>query len=153
MKRVFLCLFILLVQSPELYSQKTEIFKWVVGTWKINTGNGTVCETWELSDDSTLRGKSFFINQNKDTIPQETLQIAFRNGDWYYISTVVGQNNNQPVSFKIIFQRGTEFISENPAHDFPKRIAYRRIKQQLFASIEGKNKGRYNKQNFDFSTE
>jgi hypothetical protein len=153
MKRILPCLFILLVQSPALYSQKTESLKWVVGTWKINTGNGTVCETWELSDDSTLRGKSSFIKQNKDTIPQENLQIAFRNGDWYYISTVVGQNNNQPVSFKIIFQRGTEFISENPAHDFPQRIAYRRVKQQLFASIEGKNKGKYSKQNFDFNAE
>ena len=153
MKRILLCLFILFVQSSVLYSQKTESFKWVVGTWKINTGNGTVCETWELSDDSTLRGKSFFIKQTKDTIPQEVLQIAFRNGDWYYISTVVGQNNNQPVSFKIIFQRGTEFICENPSHDFPQRIAYRRLKQQLFASIEGKNKDKYNKQNFDFATE
>ena len=153
MKSILLCLVILLVQSSALYSQKTESFKWVIGTWKLNTGNGTVCETWELSDDSTLRGKSFFIKQAKDTIPQETLQIAFRNGDWYYISTVVGQNNKQPVSFKIIFQRGTEFISENPAHDFPQRIAYRRIKQQLFASIEGKNKDKYSKQNFDFTTE
>ena len=153
MKRILPCLFILFVQSSVLYSQKTDSFKWVVGSWKINTGNGTVCETWELSDDSTLRGKSFFIKQPKDTVPQETLQIAFRNGDWYYISTVVGQNNNQQVSFKIIFQRGTEFISENSSHDFPQRIAYRRVKQQLFASIEGKNKGKYNKQNFDFGSE
>ena len=152
MKRIFTCLFILLVQASALYSQKTESFKWVVGTWKINTGNGTICETWEVEDDSTLRGKSFFIKQTKDTVPQETLQIAFRNGDWYYISTVIGQNNNQPVSFKIIFQRGTEFIGENPAHDFPQRIAYRRVKQQLFASTEGKNKGKYSKQNFDFSS-
>ena len=153
MKKILLCLFILFVQSPDLYLQKSETFKWVVGTWKINTVNGTVCEIWGSGNDSTLNGKSFYIKPNKDTVPQETLQIAFRNGDWYYISQVVGQNNNQSVSFKIIFQRGTEFISENPAHDFPQRIAYRRIKQQLFASIEGKNKGKYSKQNFDFSTE
>jgi hypothetical protein len=57
------------------------------------------------------------------------------------------------VKFKVIFLKATEFICENPAHDFPQRIAYRRIKQQLFASTEGKKNGRYNKQNFDFSLE
>ena len=154
MKKIKSRLLILaLLFCSAIFSQKTEEVKWLIGTWKINTPNGTVVEKWQFKNDSTLEGKSCFVRNNTDTIPQEKIEMAFRNGDWYYIPTVSNQNNNQPVSFKVIFTRGTEFISENPTHDFPQRIAYRRIKNQLFASIEGKRNGKYGKQNFDFSIE
>jgi uncharacterized protein YciI len=81
-------------------------------------------------------------------------EISKKDSSWYYISTVTGQNNKQPVAFKIIFQRFGEFISENPAHDFPQRISYRRyLPMLMFASIEGNSKGRYSKQNFNFYQE
>ncbi len=145
-------LFAVLFVSNCCYAQKTEQLKWIVGSWKITAGANTIIEEWKISNDSTFTGKSFFVKNGTDTIPQETIELSFRNGDWYYIPTVKDQNNNQPVPFKIIFLRGNEFISENPAHDFPQRIAYRRIKNQLFASIEGKRNGKYSKQNFDFIT-
>ncbi len=135
------------------YAQKSEQLKWMTGTWKINAGIGTIVEQWQITNDSTLTGKSVFVKNNTDTIPQESIELAYRNGSWYFISTVQGQNSNQAVSFKVIFLKGTEFISENQAHDFPQRIAYRRIKNQLFASIEGKRSGKYGKQNFDFVVE
>jgi hypothetical protein len=103
-------------------------------------------------NDDLFKGKSVMV-KGKDSTLQESLEISKKDTTWYYTSTVTGQNNNQPVSFKIIFQRIGEFICENPAHDFPQRIAYRRIKNQLFASIEGKRNGKYGKQNFDFTGE
>jgi hypothetical protein len=134
-------------------AQKSEQMKWVAGIWKISSGNNSIVEQWTITNDSMLTGKSFFVKDGKDSIQQESLELSFRNGNWNYISTVAGQNNNQPVYFKIIFLKGAEFIAENPAHDFPQRIAYRRIKNQLFASIEGRNNGKYGKKNFDFTTE
>lgn len=154
MKKKLFLLFALFISFTNVKAQsKSEQMKWILGVWKITTANGTIVESWRQLNDSTLQGKSAFVKSNGDTIPQESIELAYRNGDWYYIPTVQGQNNNQPVSFKIIFLKGAEFISENPAHDFPQRIAYRRIKQQLFASIEGKRNGKYSKQNFDFSSE
>ncbi len=151
MKRIVYCLsVILLLIGSKSSGQKTDALKWMAGTWTINTGNGSIVEQWKISNDSTLTGKSVFIKNGKDTIPQESVELAYRNGDWYYIPTVVSQNNSEPVRFKLILVKGTEFISENPTHDFPQRIAYRRIKEQLFASIEGRKNGRYGKQNFDF---
>lgn len=153
---------LLLFASFSAAAQKSEQMKWMVGIWKISTNNGTMVEQWQIINDSTLAGKSFFVKntrlnggvgQGTDTIPQETIELTFRNGNWNYIPTVNNQNNNLPVAFKIIFLRGTEFISENTAHDFPQRIAYRRIKNQLFASIEGTRNGTYGKQNFDFVAE
>lgn len=126
---------------------------WLVGVWKITTDRGTIVERWIQLNDSTLNGINYFVKAAGDSSLQETLELSYRKGQWVYSSRVKGQNNNQTISFTVTFVRGTEFISENPAHDFPQRIAYRRIKNNLFASIEGKRNGRLGKQNFDFVLE
>lgn len=150
-KIVFLLLMVMTGLSVS--AQQTKNVQWMLGTWKINTPQGSIVEIWQPKNDSTLQGRSMFVKNNTDTVPQESIELAYRNGDWYYIPTVVNQNAGKPVSFKVIFMRGTEFISENPEHDFPQRIAYRRIKQSMFASIEGKRNGKFGKQNFDYTTE
>jgi hypothetical protein len=152
MKKIIISLAIF-VFAMKTHAQTTETFKWLTGIWKINTGQGYIVEQWDLVNDSTFSGRSFSVKPNNDTLPQESIQIVLRKGSWYYIPTVIGQNNSKPVTFKIQFVGRAEFISTNPDHDFPQRIAYRRIKNQLFASIEGMSKGKYVKQNFDFSLE
>jgi hypothetical protein len=139
--------------STTLLAQKGTAPTWLVGTWKINTGNGFIVEQWKVINDTTLQGKSMFVKAAGDSTLQESLVLSYRKGEWNYTSTVVGQNNNLPVSFKIIFMGRTEFISENRSHDFPQRIAYRRIKNNLFASIEGSINEKYAKRNFDFVIE
>jgi len=151
-KLLSLLVFLLLgIFSSFAQTQKTS-FNWLTGVWKINIGSGYIVESWQQVNDDLFKGKSVMV-KGKDSTLQESLEISKKDTTWYYTSTVTGQNNNQPVSFKIIFQRIGEFICENPAHDFPQRIAYRRIKNQLFASIEGKRNGKYGKQNFDFTGE
>lgn len=152
MKKIVIYLVCIFV-GTQVTAQQTKPLQWMLGVWKISTPQGMVMEIWEQKDDSTLKGRSVFVKPNKDTIPQENIEMAFRNGEWYYIPTVANQNEGKPVSFKVIFLRANEFVSENPAHDFPQRIAYRRIKQNMYASIEGSKNGLYNKQNFDFITE
>lgn len=152
MKHYLIIGFVCLMYSS-VSAQKSTAPAWLVGTWKINTGNGFIVEQWKVMNDSTLQGKSMFVKAAGDSALQETLVLSYRKGEWSYVSTVVGQNNNQPVSFKIIYMGRSEFISENKAHDFPQRIAYRRLKNNLFASIEGNRNGKYGKQNFDFVTE
>lgn len=149
MKRL-IALMMILLAGPELMAQKSDALKCLLGTWRITTPNGHMVEHWLVKDDSTLVGSNVFVKNGKDTIPQESIEIKLRNGDWYYVPTVTNQNKGQAVEFKFIFQRGTEFISENPAHDFPQRISYRLIGQQLYASIEGRRNGKFGKQNFDF---
>jgi hypothetical protein len=152
-KHTFPLILFVLLSCSSGFAQKGDAFKWLIATWKINTGKGYVVESWVQSNDSTFIGKSVFVKAANDTIPQEHLELRLRNGGWSYVSTVQGQNKNQPVAFKVIFLGRSEFICENPAHDFPQRIAYRRFKDQLFASIEGNKKGKYAKSNFDFSIE
>lgn len=149
MKKIIATLLLLAV----MYSgnaQNSQPFSWMVGKWEIKTEKGRIIEEWQHTNDSTLSGKSYFLTNNNDSIPQETVELKYQNGSWYYIPVVKNQNNGQPVAFKIIYAQKNEFISENPVHDFPQRIAYRRVSGNLFASIEGSQKGKYRKQNFDF---
>ncbi len=152
-KLLFYSIFTLFALSGKsLFGQNADSFKWLVGTWEINTGKGVISESWVLVNDSTLQGKSLFIRNGKDTLSREEIELAYRNGDWYYTPTVEGQNNNRPVKFRIIYHKGVEFISENLTHDFPQRIAYIKIApDKLFASIEGRKNGTYAKQNFSFT--
>ncbi|MCX6317603.1 MAG: DUF6265 family protein [Bacteroidetes bacterium] len=150
MRKNSLLLYILIISCTLVNAQPAATFNWLEGTWIIQTGKGTIVEKWQKANDSTWNGQSFFVKDGKDTIPQEKIELSYRNGNWAYIPTALGQNNNQPVTFSIVFFKGTEFVAENPAHDFPQRIAYRRIKEKLCASIEGKRNGKYGKQNFDF---
>lgn len=132
-------------------AQQTPSFSWLAGKWEIKTEKGRIIEEWQHINDSTWSSKSYFLTNNNDSIPQETAELKNQNGNWYYIPVVKNQNNGQPVAFKIIYTQKNEFISENPAHDFPQRIAYRRVSGNLFASIEGSQKGKYRKMNYDFA--
>lgn len=133
-------------------AQSSKDMKWLVGTWKITKANGTLIEQWKITDDSTLAGVSYYV-RGTDTIPQEDVALIWRKGNWYYNPTVSNQNEEKPVSFKIIFFRGTEFVAENPNHDFPQKIYYRLKGKELLASIEGTVKGKFEKRNFDFQSE
>jgi len=143
---LFLSLFAL-----EAGAQKSDALKWVCGTWVLKTNRGDMVEKWVAINDSTFRGKSMTVKAPGDSTTQETIELQWRNKIWLYVPTVQGQNNNRPVVFPIIFLGREEFIGQNPNHDFPQRIAYRRVKNQLFASIEGSRNGKYSKINFDFT--
>lgn len=147
-----LCLVFLNVLVIHAQQQKTD-FRWLTGVWKMNILSGAIIESWEQVSENLYKGKSVRV-KGKDSTLQETLEIVKRDTTWYYVSTVNGQNNNQPISFKIIYHRFMEFICENPAHDFPQRISYRRyLPMMMHASIEGNSKGRYSKRNFSFYQE
>jgi hypothetical protein len=151
--KVYIHIFSFLLISALANAQKATQFSWLVGTWKMNAGSGYVIEQWKQLNDSTFRGKSLFVKAPGDSMLQESIELSFRKGEWSYNPTVVDQNNRQPVKFQVIFIGKGEFICENPVHDFPQRIAYRRIKNSLFASIEGTRNGKYAKVNFDFLIE
>lgn len=151
--KVYIHIFSFLLISALANAQKATQFSWLVGTWKMNARSGHVIEQRKQLNDSTFRGKSLFVKAPGDSRLQETIELSFRKGEWSYNPTVVDQNNRQPVKFQVIFIGKGEFICENPVHDFPQRIAYRRIKNSLFASIEGTRNGKYSKVNFDFLIE
>lgn len=147
-----LCMAIALLATASFATaQHASQLQWLVGSWHMPTRNGIIIEQWSLQADSSYKGFSYSKKANGDSVLLEEVIIKQEQGQWYYIPTVQGQNNHQPVRFALIYVGREEFICENPAHDFPQRIAYRRTGNRLWASIEGRKNGRYRKENFDYT--
>jgi Domain of unknown function (DUF6265) len=120
-------------------SDSIKQFKWLQGNWMLKKKNGgAIMENWLLSNDTTLSGESLSFSATGMSKVSETLELVYRNNQYYYISTVKEQNNNQAVIFTITSHTDTSFVAENPEHDFPKRITYILTKtDSLHAFIDG----------------
>ena len=123
---VFLLLVSVCSFSPDLsgITANMKSFKWLQGSWQMQTRRGIIVEKWAVANDSSYAGESKMIRADGTEIPLEKIELAFRNGNYYYIPTVKNQNGEQPVEFKITSHSETGFVAENPQHDFPKRISY-----------------------------
>jgi Domain of unknown function (DUF6265) len=141
----------LCLMASNAFAQKSDALNWMAGTWMLKTNRGDMVEKWVSINDSTFQGKSMMVKAPGDSAIQETIELQRRSKAWFYVPTVQGQNNDRPVVFPVIFLGREEFIAHNPSHDFPQRIAYRKVKNQLFASIEGSRNGKHSKINFDFT--
>lgn len=101
-----------------------------------------------MQNDSTFSGDSYFIN-TKDTVHFESIQLVQKAEELTYIATVVGQNNEQPVAFKLTSDTDDTFTFENPAHDYPQKISYKKVSgTSLIASISGKQQGKQSTESY-----
>jgi Domain of unknown function (DUF6265) len=102
----------------------------------------------EKKNDSTFSGRSNFI-AGKDTLSSETISLEQNGGNIFFIPTVKGQNNEQPVKFLLTYSTMNQLVFENPEHDFPQKITYTQItKDSLLAEISGMMAGKQNSQKF-----
>lgn len=116
---------------------KIKAADWLIGNWENKLEEGTLSEAWEKANDSTFNGKSFFI-KDKDTLNNETIVLTQKGDALFYIPVVQGQNNNEPVIFKMTKSDSNQLVFENPKHDFPQKISYTKItKDSIVAAISG----------------
>lgn len=117
-------------------------FGWLSGCWqpadaKAEAGSG---EQWMTPAGGTLLGMSRTVRGGK-TVAHEFLQIReVTPGKVVFIAAPSGQPQ---ATFVLVGQAADGFVFENPKHDFPQRISYRRDGERgLLARIEGKLKGK-----------
>lgn len=121
---------------------------WLIGNWENKTPRGIIYESWVLQKEQLLTAKSYAV-KNGDTMVFEEVQLLQEQGDIFYIPVVQGQNNEEPVRFKLSSMTAKELVFENPAHDFPQKISYRRIENDsLLAEISGNKGGKFRSQRF-----
>lgn len=121
---------------------------WLIGTWENKSPEGHFAELWNKTDSGTLIGKSYFI-VNKDTLFSESIELAQKDDAVYYSATVKGQNNNQPVAFKLTSNKPGELVFENPKHDYPQKIVYKKVNDDsLVAIISGNQQGKNSLEQF-----
>lgn len=116
---------------------------WILGNWEQPRPDGVLRETWTRQDDTLFTGQSSFVNLRGEQLFSERVRLVARPDGIWYITTVAGQNNNQPVPFRAIFQCDREVTFENKHHDFPQKIMYHRVNDSLLAAmVQGVDAGR-----------
>jgi hypothetical protein len=108
-------------------------FGWLSGHWCSQHGEQLIEEFWLPVEGDIALGVGRTIKAGK-TRDFEFMRIESRDGAIYLTSVLEGQ---APTSFRLTAS-GTDWARfENPQHDFPQRIEYRRTSSGLHAEIAG----------------
>jgi hypothetical protein len=123
--------------------EKLEKMNWLIGQWENTTPEGYLTETWTKTNDSTFSGQTYFIINKKDTVHNESIMLMQVDDELIYRPTVKGQNNDEAVDFKLTSEAENNFTFENPKHDYPQKIVYKKVNEKsLVATISGKQQGK-----------
>jgi hypothetical protein len=126
---LFVSLTAFVLQTKQHAKDRMQSFRWLLGDWIMKTNDGAITESWKEENKNRFNGQSDFLRKDGILQPFEVIQLVYRKKHYYYIAKAAGQNNEEPVEFKITAFSNRGFIAENPQHDFPKRITYRLINQ------------------------
>ena len=111
---------------------------WLSGCWAAPGAEAGSGEQWMAPAGGTLLGMSRTVKGGKTTA-WEFLQIREVDGQLAYVA----KPHSQPeASFKLVSAEGSSVMFENPQHDFPQRIIYKREGDRLQARIEGTMNGK-----------
>ncbi|MGH9321030.1 MAG: DUF6265 family protein [Vicinamibacteria bacterium] len=105
------------------------------GGWKGESGKATLEEHWTDATGGMMLGVSRTIVSGK-TVAFEFLRIETREDGIFYVAQPNGRT--PPTYFKLTKGSGDSAVFENPGHDHPKLIRYRRNADgSLTAEVEG----------------
>jgi hypothetical protein len=125
--------------------------EWLLGNWENTTPEGVLAETWEKENDSVFKGASLFIKK-EDTLHVEAMSLYQSSGSVYYSSTVLGQNGDKPVAYRMTSGAAGKIVFENPAHEFPRRIGYNSVTpDSIVLQISGVRQGKPLSQTYGLS--
>lgn len=132
---------------------------WLTGIWENANEYGAMREVWEVVNDSTLKGTvtaTTYAPPAQDSLTDmvdtlESVTLEERNGSIFYIPAVRDQNKGLPVKFRMTSSSDSELKFENPDHDFPQIIHYRKINEDsIFATVSGIWEGKPVEDKFPF---
>ena len=108
---------------------------WIAGDWQTAPGGRRqIEEHWMQAAGGSMLGMSRTVAGEK-TVEFEYVRIEQRADGIFYVAH---PNARCPgTDFKLTRASATEAVFENPQHDFPKRIIYRKGEDSLTATIDG----------------
>jgi hypothetical protein len=120
---------------------------WLTGCWSRARANGMTEEHWMAPRGGTMLGMSRTVRDGR-TVEYEYLQIRAEAGSLVYEARPSGQ----PSATFALEKVAEDMVTfENPSHDFPQRIIYRRTADGIAARIEGTMNGAQRGIDFPFS--
>jgi hypothetical protein len=111
---------------------------WLAGCWELSRGTRTTLEMWMPPAGGVMLGASRTLSAGV-LREWEQLRLSVRDGRVIYTATPSAQAQTE---FTASAVSDSGFTVENPTHDFPQRIIYRRRgADSLIARIEGDTPG------------
>ncbi len=128
---------------------KVEDLAWISGDWETAPGGRMqIDEHWTRVSGGSLIGMSRTVAGGK-TVFFEYLRIETRGTDIFYVAHPKARTPG--TDFKLVKLNGQEATFENLAHDFPKRIIYRKNADgSITARIEGDGTEKQKPQDFQY---
>jgi hypothetical protein len=121
----------LAAQSP---SSPIDRAAWLAGCWEMRVGDRFTMEMWMPPAGGTMMGAS---RTTRATVVREYEQLRLHtSGDTLIYSAL--PSGQSLADFRSTSISETSLVFENPTHDFPKKITYRRVgADSLVARVEG----------------
>jgi hypothetical protein len=139
MKWMLLLVFPLMAAGPEVAT-----LGWMSGCWALERNGVKVEEHWSKPAGEVMLGYSRTMRPGRPTF-YEQLRIELREGVVSYVP-IVGKQG--PIVFGLKRSEDNEVVFENPMHDYPQRIAYARVGDELRARTELLDEAKPRPQNF-----
>jgi hypothetical protein len=140
---LLLALFTAAFQTP---APTIKDVSWIAGCWEYTRGPRHVVEQWTAPEGGTMMGVSRTVNNGKTT-EWEFLIIREGSRGLDYVAKPSGQPE---ATFTAARVSAGEVVFENPTHDFPTRIIYKRDGDVLGAAIEGTMNGQTRRIDFPY---
>jgi hypothetical protein len=133
-----MALVVSMAQAPAPPAATVDQLAWLTGCWSLARPNGALTEEhWMAPRGGTMLGMSRTVRGEK-TVEFEYIQIRTENGVLAYEA----RPSRQPVAlFPLKSLEDGTVTFENPSHDFPQRVIYRRTDGGVTARIEGTMNG------------
>lgn len=120
----------------ESHSTVATPLDWMAGHWCTDSGGQTIEEVWLPPRGGVLVGLGRVHTMDR-TVGFEFLRITQVDG----VQTYIAQPGGQPPTHFTRKASGEDWVRfENPEHDFPQRIEYRRAGDHLHAEVAGPGK-------------
>jgi len=129
------------IDAQEKYT-KLEKANWFLGTWKNTSAEMDLTESWQKETDSSYRAQSFII-VSKDTVFFEHVLLQETNDSLFYKVYNRNEKLSDAVSFYATILKDNQIVFENPNHDYPSKITYKKLNNDsIVAIIEGIKNGK-----------
>lgn len=118
---------------------------WLAGCWEMTRGTTVIHEQWMAPNGGLMMGMSRTVVRDSAR-EYEQLRIERRATGVAYVAFPSGQVET---AFPATALTDSTLVFNNPTHDFPQQISYRRVsKDSVIARIEGLNQGKPQAINF-----
>ncbi|MDX1571891.1 MAG: DUF6265 family protein [Xanthomonadales bacterium] len=107
-------------------AEAAELPAWMIGCWSDGADEDLTVEAWAQADGNHLFGLNF--RSSADGVAFEYLRIELTAGTPEYVAQPGGQ---PPTRFPLLQASQGYALFANDAHDYPQRIGYRRIGDEM----------------------